>query len=72
MSLTQGERHSSLLLPERSFLIHSFHFIVLPGSAGFHWITKQRPESTLISLFWTLPMERISPRLLIKKFFSRP
>ncbi|KAH3695094.1 hypothetical protein DPMN_082548 [Dreissena polymorpha] len=35
MSLTQGERHSSILLPERSFLIHSFHFLMLPGSAGF-------------------------------------
>ncbi|KAH3778283.1 hypothetical protein DPMN_179738 [Dreissena polymorpha] len=35
MSITQGEQHSSLFLPERSFLIHSFHFLVLPGSAGF-------------------------------------
>ncbi|KAH3741266.1 hypothetical protein DPMN_047988 [Dreissena polymorpha] len=35
MSLTQTENNSSLLLPERSFLIHNFHFLVLPGSAGF-------------------------------------
>ncbi|KAH3826195.1 hypothetical protein DPMN_128091 [Dreissena polymorpha] len=35
MFLTQGERHSSPLLPERPFLIHNFHFRLLPGSAGF-------------------------------------
>ncbi|KAH3727878.1 hypothetical protein DPMN_053824 [Dreissena polymorpha] len=42
MSLTQGERHYSLLFPERSFLIHSFHFLVLPGSAGFPLNNKAR------------------------------
>ncbi|KAH3862437.1 hypothetical protein DPMN_025404 [Dreissena polymorpha] len=35
MSLTQTENNSSLLLPEGSFLIHNFHFLVLPGSACF-------------------------------------
>ncbi|KAH3708010.1 hypothetical protein DPMN_067449 [Dreissena polymorpha] len=42
MSLTQGEQHSSLLFPERSFLIHSFHFLVLPGSTGFPLDNKSK------------------------------
>ncbi|KAH3836996.1 hypothetical protein DPMN_110374 [Dreissena polymorpha] len=72
MSLTQGERHSSLLLPERSFLIHSFTSLCFMALQAFPWITRQRPESTRINLFWTLPMERTSPHLLIKKISSTP
>ncbi|KAH3755739.1 hypothetical protein DPMN_190438 [Dreissena polymorpha] len=42
MSLTQTENDSLLLLPERSFLIHNFHFLVLTGSAVFPMDNKAK------------------------------
>ncbi|KAH3816960.1 hypothetical protein DPMN_118485 [Dreissena polymorpha] len=34
MLLSQSD-NSSLRLPERPYLIHNFHFLVLPGSADY-------------------------------------
>ncbi|KAH3874598.1 hypothetical protein DPMN_037845 [Dreissena polymorpha] len=69
MSLSQTENNSSLPLPERSFLIHNFHFLCSPALQAFPWIIRQRSDSTPINLSWTSRMERTSPRLLIRQIF---
>ncbi|KAH3727886.1 hypothetical protein DPMN_053832 [Dreissena polymorpha] len=66
MSLTQGERHSSLLLPERSFLIHSFHFLVLPGSAGFSLDNKAKARIYTYQSLLSIPLSKNSSTLLDK------
>ncbi|KAH3705364.1 hypothetical protein DPMN_080434 [Dreissena polymorpha] len=39
--LSQSD-NSSLRLPERPYLIHNFHFLVLPGSAGYPMDSKAK------------------------------
>ncbi|KAH3719750.1 hypothetical protein DPMN_062621 [Dreissena polymorpha] len=72
MSLTQGEQHSSLLLPERSFLIHSFYFLVLSGSVDFPLDNMSKARIYTYQSLLDIAMERTSPRLLIKTISSRP